>query len=275
MFRRLSQLVRAWTELYLQQFKTTFATMLQYRASLFIWMLSSVLEPLVYLIVWSTVSNGRGGSVGSYTAGDFAAYYITFMLVNQVTYTWIMYEYEYRIREGFLSFALLKPVHPIHSDIADNLSAKVITLPILLLVALGMALIFHPTAMFRLWAVLEFIPVLLLAFLVGFLTEWTLAMAAFWTTRVSAINQLYFVLFLFLSGQIAPLSLLPRWLQIAANILPFRYMLGFPVELVLGELSPLQGLEGFLGQVAWLLISLGLIRLVWREALKAYSAVGT
>jgi len=275
MLRRLAQAGQGWTELYLQQFKTTFATMLQYRASLFIWMISSVLEPLIYLIVWSTVSNGRGGSVGNYTAGDFAAYYITFMLVNQITYTWIMYEYEYRVRQGLLSFALLKPVHPIHSDISDNLSAKVITLPILLLIALGLALIFHPTATFKLWAVLEFIPALLLAFLVGFLTEWTLALAAFWTTRVSAINQLYFVLLLFLSGQIAPLSLLPHWLQIVANLLPFRYMLGFPVELVLGKLTPLQGLEGLAGQLAWLLLSLGLIRLVWRAAVKAYSAVGS
>jgi ABC-type uncharacterized transport system permease subunit len=39
-------------ELYIQQFKTTFATMVAYRASLLIWMIGQVLEPLVYLIVW-------------------------------------------------------------------------------------------------------------------------------------------------------------------------------------------------------------------------------
>ena len=66
--------------LYTQQFKTTFASMLQYRASLFIWMISAVLEPLVYLIVWSTVSLSRGGSVGDYTGPQFAAYFIVFML---------------------------------------------------------------------------------------------------------------------------------------------------------------------------------------------------
>ncbi len=152
--------IREWVALYRQQFKTTFATMLQYRASLFIWSISAVLEPVVYLIVWSTVSRGHGGSVGSYTPGGFAAYYIAFMLVNQVTYTWIMYEYEYRVRQGYLSFALLKPVHPIHSDIADNLSSKLITLPILILVAVGLGLIFHPTADFKLWAALAFIPAL-------------------------------------------------------------------------------------------------------------------
>ena len=141
----LIQEIRSLWRLYAQQFKTTFASMVQYRASLFIWMISQVLEPLVYLIVWSTVSNGSGGSVGGYTAGGFAAYYLVFMLVNQFSYTWIMWEYEYRVRQGQLSFALLKPVHPIHSDIADNLSSKLITLPILVVVAAGLSLLFKPS----------------------------------------------------------------------------------------------------------------------------------
>jgi len=266
--------VRELLRLYAQQFKTTFASMVQYRASLFIWMISQVLEPLVYLIVWATVSNGSGGSVGGYTARGFAAYYLVLMLVNQVTYTWIMYEYEYRVRQGSLSFALLKPVHPIHSDISDNLSSKLITLPILLVVAAGLALIFRPTAAPTLWAALAFIPALILAFLVRFLLEWTLALAAFWTTRVNAINQTYFTLMLFLAGQIAPLSLFPRWLQIVAAILPFRWMLGFPVELVLGRLTPVQALEGLAAQAAWVVISLVLIRVVWRAGVRVYSAVG-
>src|SRR4030042_840798 len=135
--------MRALAELYIQQFKTTLASMFQYRASLLIWMIGQVLEPLVYLIVWSVVSDSSGGSVGDYTAQEFASYFIVLMLVNQLTYTGIMYEFEYRIREGILSFALLKPVHPIHSDIADNISSKLITLPIMILIAAGLAVGFH------------------------------------------------------------------------------------------------------------------------------------
>ncbi len=48
--------MKALAELYMQQFKTTLAMMFQYRASLFIWMIGHVLEPLVYLIVWSVVA---------------------------------------------------------------------------------------------------------------------------------------------------------------------------------------------------------------------------
>jgi len=260
--------------LYVQQFKTTFASMLQYRASLFIWMIGSVLEPLIYLVVWSTVSISHGGSVGDYTAGDFAAYFIVLMLFNQITYTWIMYEYEYRVREGLLSPALLRPVHPIHADIADNISSKLITVPILLIIAAGLALTFKPTFTFIPWTLAGIIPALVLAFLIRFLFEWTLAQSAFWFTRVSAINQVYFVLVLFLSGQIAPLSLFPRPIQMAADILPFRWMIGFPVELILGRLTPIQALTGLGAQVIWLAISLGLVRIVWRAGIRIYSAVG-
>lgn len=260
--------------LYAQQFKTTFASMLQYLASLFIWMISAVLEPLIYLIVWSTVSLARGGSVGDYTAPQFAAYFIVFMLVNQITYTWIMYEYEYRIREGMLSPALLRPVHPIHADIAENISSKAISMPVLTVIAVGLALIFKPEITLNLWSILVFIPAIILAFLVRFLVEWTLAQSAFWTTRVSAFNQVYFVLVLFLSGQIAPLSLFPQPIQILADVLPFRWMIGFPVELILGRLTPLQAIIGLAAQAIWLLISLGLVRVIWRAGIRMYSAVG-
>jgi ABC-2 type transport system permease protein len=248
--------------------------MVQYRASLVIWMISHVLEPLVYLVVWSTVSVTGGGSVGEYTTREFAAYFIVLMLVNHVTYTWIMYEFEYRVREGTFSVSLLKPVHPIHSDIADNISSKLITLPLMVVIALGLAALFHPFLAPPLWAVVAAIPALMLAFAVRFLLEWTLAQSAFWTTRVTAINQIYFVLVLFLSGQIAPLTLFPAPIQVVAAILPFRWMIGFPVELLLGRLSPIEVLTGLAAQALWLLIGFALFRIVWRAGIRVYSAVG-
>jgi ABC-2 type transport system permease protein len=257
-----------------QQFKTTLASLFQYRASLLIWMIGQVLEPLVYLIVWSVASKSSGGSIGSYSTGEFAAYFIVLMVVNQVTYTWIMYEFEYRISDGTLSFDLLKPVHPIHGDIADNISSKLITLPLMILIAAGLGVAFHVSLSPELWTIAAFVPALALAFLVRFLLEWTLAQAAFWTTRVSAINQTYFVAMLFLSGQIAPLALLPFPVRVAAAVLPFRWTLGFPAELLIGRLTPGQALLGLGAQVVWLGLGFVLLRVVWRAGAKVYSAVG-
>jgi ABC-2 type transport system permease protein len=266
--------MKALFELYIQQFKTTFATMVAYRASLLIWMIGQVLEPLVYLIVWSLVSSANGGTVGSYATNQFAAYFLLLMLVNQVTYTWIMYEFEYRIREGVFSFALLKPVHPIHADIADNISSKLITTPFMVLVAAALTAVFHPSISPAPWAIVLFFPVLLLAFATRFLLEWTLAQSAFWTTRVGAVNQIYFVVMLFLSGQFAPLTLFPFPIQVASYVLPFRWLISFPIELISGRLTLNEALIGLGAQVAWLVVSFVLFRIVWQAGVKIYSAVG-
>jgi ABC-2 type transport system permease protein len=261
-------------DLYAQVFRTTLATQLQYRAALFIWLIGHILTPLVSLVVWTAVSHSAGGSAGGFTAGDFSAYYMVLMVVNHLTFTWIMFEFEYRVRHGSLSLALLRPVHPIHSDVADNVAFKLITLPGILLAAGVLALTFPPAFHPPLWAWAAFLPALALAFVIRFLLEWTLALSAFWTTRVSAVNSGYFVLSLFLSGQIAPLALLPGWVKTIAAILPFRWSVAFPVELLLGRVSPLQALEGFAVQAAWLAASLLLLRVVWRAGVRVYSAVG-
>jgi len=266
--------MRSLPGLYAQQFKTSLAVMLQCRGSLLIWLISHLLEPLVYLVVWSAVSAAKGGSVGGYDAHGFAAYFVVLMLVDHVTYTWIMWEYEYRIRHGSLSFALLRPVHPIHADLADNLSSKVITLPLILAAAAVLSVIFRPSFHTPPWAAVFFVPAVLLAFALRFLMEWTLALAAFWTTRVSALNRVYYVALLFLSGQMAPLSLLPAPIRLAASILPFRWTTSFPVELLLGRLSTPEMLVGFAAQGAWILICALLLRVVWRAGVREFTAVG-
>lgn len=261
-------------DLYVQELKTSLAAMFQYRAALGIYLIGNILEPIIYLVVWTTVAASSGGSVGGFAAPDFAAYYIALMLVNQATATWVMYEFDYRIRQGSFSAALLRPVHPIHTDIADNLASKAVSLPLMLAAAGGMAVLFHPAFHAPLWAIALFVPSLVLAYFVRFLLDWTVALAAFWTTRVSAINQIHFMAVLFFSGQIAPLALLPAPLRVAATILPFRWSVGYPVELVLGRLTPAQALAGLAWQVGWLAAGAIILRFAWRASLKNYSAVG-
>lgn len=261
-------------EIYRQELRTSFAAMLQYRAALIIWLISQVLDPVIYLVIWSTVSLAGGGAVGGYTRGDFAAYFLALMVVNHITFSWIMHEYEYRVREGTLSAALLRPLHPIHADLADNLASKMVSTPLMIGMAIVLGFVFRPSVQLVPWAVAAFFPAVLLAYLMRFLFEWTLALAAFWTTRVSALNQAYYVALLFLSGQVAPLSLLPVPVQTLGTALPFRWMIAFPVELLLGRLTPAQAGIGFAAQAGWILVALAAVRLAWRLGVRRYSAVG-
>ena len=74
--------------------------------------------------------------------------------------------------------------------------------------------------------------------------------------------------------QVAPVVLLPGPIQALALLLPFWYMLGFPVEVLMGQLTAGELVRGFSLQIGWLLVAVGLYQLVWRRGLRRYSAVG-
>lgn len=185
-----------------------------------------------------------------------------------------MWEYDYRIREGLLSPMLLRPLHPIHADIANNLAYKTMTMSVVIPAAILLTLFFRPEFDAPWWAMLAFIPAVFFAFLLRFLFSWALAMSAFWTTRIDAINQTFYVAELFFAGLIAPIALLPGPLQVVATILPFRWGLAFPVELFLGRLSPQDAATGFVVQMVWIAVTLVGLRLVWRAGVRRYSAFG-
>ena len=62
--------------------------------------------------------------------------------------------------------------------------------------------------------------------------------------------------------------------QTVAIVLPFRYMVGFPVEVLMGQLTAGELVVGFAMQLGWLLVAVGLYQFVWRRGLRRYSAVG-
>lgn len=254
--------------------KTSLAEQFQYRVALAIWMLNRIVEPTIYLVVWRTVAAARGG-VGGYEAADFAAYFIVLMVVNQLTFAWIIHEFGWRVRSGELSSLLLKPIHPIHSDIAENLGYKALTLVIIVPAAALLSVLFKPAfepdaAMLALAAA-----ALAAGYGIRFLFDWTFALTAFWTTRTAALNQIYFLALLFCSGRLAPLELLPGWMERATWYLPFRWVVWFPVELALGRLGPELIAAGFRMQALWLAIGLALLGAVWRLGVRKYAAVGS
>src|SRR5262249_18530649 len=101
-----------------------------------------------------------------------------------------------------------------------------------------------------------------------------LALLAFWATRANALLEIQDALTFLLAGQIAPVALLPGLMQVLAQVLPFRYMIGFPVEVLLGHLTGAGLLIGFVYQCSWCLIALTLFILIWRRGVRHYTAVG-
>jgi ABC-2 type transport system permease protein len=258
---------------YRRQFASALAVNLAYRGAVGIWVLTSIIQPLVFIVVWRTVAGS--GSTGGYSADQFVGYFLLMMVVDHMTFIWHMWEFEYRIRTGAFSPLLLRPVHPIHNDVCENTSYKLVGLVGIAPAAVALGIIFDADLSdTTIWAVLAFLPALVLAMVLRFVVEWCVALSAFWLTKVSAMNMVFFSLFTFLGGQFAPLTVLPGWMQTLAAWTPFPWTLSYPVEVMLGRRTGGDLALGYAAQLVWIAIAITLLTLLWRRAARRYSAVG-
>ena len=72
--------LRSMVDFYGTTIRTAIQSEFQYRAATYMYMVGMVAEPVIYLVVWSTIARSHGGSVQGLTPGDFAAYYIVWTL---------------------------------------------------------------------------------------------------------------------------------------------------------------------------------------------------
>ena len=266
--------LRSMVNLYLTTMRLAVQQQFQYRTANYFWMLGMVAEPVIYLVVWTTIADQQGGSVQGLTAGYFAAYYIVWTLVRNMNIVFGAPFWEERIREGELNKDLLRPVLPLHYDIAFFAGWKVVVIVLWIPLAIGLSLVFDPVLDPRLLEIAVFAVAIWGAYLLRTMFQEALGMLCFWTTRGAAIFDLWMMTELLLSGRLVPLPLMPDWVQDVSRFLPFQWAFFFPIEALVGDLSNDELLRGLGAQVLWILIGLAIFRVAWKHAIRRYSAVG-
>ena len=265
---------RSMVDYYLTTMRTSIINQFQYRVAQYFYMLGMVAEPIVYLVVWTTIANESGGEINGFTTGELAAYYIVWTLVRNMNVVFGAPFWEWRIREGRMSQELLRPLHPLHGDIAWFAGSKLALIVLWLPIAAGLTLAFKPTIDPTLLEVAVFVVAIWGAYLLRTMLQSTLGMLCFWTTRGAAIFDLYMTTELLLSGRLVPLPLMPDWVQTLAAFLPFQWAFFFPIDALVGDRSTASLLGGLAMQLFWILVAFGLFKLAWRRAITRFSAVG-
>ena len=255
-------------------FLASFQSFAAYRIQSLLWMLFAIVRPVIFMAAWVAVATAQGGTVGGYTIGDFAAYYVCLTLVNQLVLAWNSQEFEWEVNQGRLSAKLLRPLHPLHYAVVDNIVFKASTLPVLGIILILISISFNARYTTQWWHLAVFVPCIVLAAALQFVFNWIIASLAFWATRMNTANTLWNRASFVFAGQIAPIALMPGWLQAIAYGLPFWYMQGAPTEMLRGGVTPERALFILAGQVVWLAVIYAAFQVVWRRGVKAYSAVG-
>ncbi|TVQ19705.1 MAG: multidrug ABC transporter permease [Leptolyngbya sp. DLM2.Bin15] len=246
-----------------------YAYMLEYRAELLFWVLSGSL-PLILMGVWVQAAETGQFALSSL---EFVRYFFAVFLVRQLTVVWVIWEFERQVVEGTLSAKLLQPLDPGWHHFASHTAERFARLPLVI----GMMVLFfllYPAALWQpdLTNLGLGLIMTMLAFILRFLIQYTFAMFAFWMERAVAIEQFWFLLYLFLSGMVAPLEVFPPMVRSLVLWTPFPYLISIPASLIVG--LPVNLTQAFLVTFGWIAIFWMLNRWLWHRGLKHYSGMG-
>lgn len=266
--KALADAVRAFPAL----LRVGFADAVAYRAEFMVWVLAYSM-PIIMLALWTAVA--REAPVGRFGEREFQAYFLATLVVRLSTGSWVVWDINMEVRQGTLQKRLLRPIHPLLTYLAENMAALPMRFVVILPIAfgtiwwLGRDVISHDALQ------LVIIPFSLLgAFLLTFWAMASIGTLAMFLESSIAVFDLWLGFYTLLSGYVMPLALFPERVQAVLVWLPFRQMLAFPVENMLGLMSREESLWALLLQWAYAGLFAFMAQQLWRAGMKRFAAFG-
>jgi ABC-2 type transport system permease protein len=252
--------------------KANFKNAIEYRGPILIWVLSSALALLGFNFFWMASRLNPGSS---YSRPDLLTYYFLGILFGHLVRFYVFNPIQEEIQKGTINMILLKPVNYILYWLGRNIGWKLSSSLPWLLLSIPFYVFFRdyldltPRANLLVYAL-----ALIFAAAISFLISFSIGMAAFWLTETNAIDNAFWLLFFLLGGRIVPIEFFPETIRGVVNLLPFRFMFAFPIEIYLGKVSGRELILGIGAAALWSLLFLGLAKTLLRRGLETYGAFG-
>ncbi|TGK14231.1 ABC transporter permease [Leptospira stimsonii] len=219
--------------LYLKVISKAFQRASTYRLEYFTGVLNAVLYLAILTSVWQSVS-GKGLE-GGRTRESLILYAVLSTLIK-VSFGRQDGLVSSKIKNGTIVFDLLKPIRFPLIVFADTIGVSVYhllsrSLPLLILSFAFLELRFTPNPE----AVISFLFVYFLAFLIFFLIGFMISSLSFYFTEIISFFLLYFALITLFSGSVIPLDLFPEFLRNVSSWLPFAYLYYYPTQVLTSQ----------------------------------------
>jgi ABC-2 type transport system permease protein len=245
-----------------------------YRFEFLIYMLGSIVTPVIGLVIWRATS--AAGAELAVSDSYLTTYFVLSSLFALVSSSWHGFWIPELIRTGKLSVWLARPGSVWFEIIANNAAEKamkaVFLIPLVVLFAWGyqddLAI---PTQVGR-WALS--LTCLVLGLVMFFATRSILGTIAFWTEETASLQRIVGMAEGVLLGGLIPLALFPAWSQGFLDVQLFRFRFAFALEVLLGDATGRDLAIGVILQVAWAVGLTWFSVWLWRRGRRSYIAVG-
>jgi len=258
-------------------FLLSFQHVLENRSRSFIWVLYVLLPAVVFMLFWIGVVKSSGGDVSGWNFSTITSYYFLLTVLGSTVIAHIEEDVaEEDIRLGELTNYLMKPFSYFWTKFLEETPWRLIQGAFGVLIVIAFIFIFgnfFTLASSPLVIVLALL-IMVLAYMLCFTFKMSLGLSAFWLTDSRGLFQILEVLLLIFGGFVVPITLLPEAFSKIAQVLPFSYIVYYPIVAIQGNLSITQMLTVIFAQLAWIFVFYLVYKVVWSEGRRKYTAMG-
>lgn len=261
---------------YVRIFLLNFQSLLAHRSRSLIYVFTYVFNSLLFLAFVRGVFINNN-SLGGWTLSTVTSYYFLLILAPALLMTHpeipILRD---DIEKGELAGRLLKPFSYYWQRFYTEFPYRIFQGLLATAIYFGLSIVFGNFLHLDL-SLMEIgliVTILVLAYMISFTFKMIIAIVALWTTDVRGLHELTEVIILIFAGFIVPVNLLPSLLEKVAYILPFSYMIYFPVIAIQGKLSTPSILSVIGTQIIWLVVLIIVFRYQWKRGLMRFTDLG-
>lgn len=266
-----------WLRKYSRTFEMGFQMALEYRINFAISLISTAFPIFIQSFLWTAIyRNSSESEMFGYTYRQIIAYTFLAGLVGRIVRTGFEYEIMEDVKSGRFSKFLVQPLGYFPYQLANFFGQKLVSLAMILslmvFVLVGLNVFWDVSLQFS--RIVLFFMILALAMMLNFLIFYCVSSVAFWFIEIGFLFEGVRIVFILLSGGIFPLEVFgERFVQIM-NLLPFKYTIHYPINVLNGKIPAGDIPPGLLIQGVWIGLSVILANILWRVGSRRYVAVG-
>jgi ABC-2 type transport system permease protein len=198
------------------------------------------------------------------------------ILVGSIVLSTQAFKIAEEINYGKLSDYLIKPIDYFHYNLIRDLADKSINIFFAFFEMIFFYIIFKPVLLFpqNIINIIWFITFLIAAVLLYYQLSISLSFIGFWSRETWAPRFLFLIIVSFLSGTYFPLNIFPNALYFMIKILPFTYLIYFPITVFLEKQTTQSIVSALVIILTWNFILYFLNKILWKKGLKIYTAEG-
>jgi ABC-2 type transport system permease protein len=263
---------------------------LEYRINFFMSVFAAISPVVIQTALWIALykpSAAPGADAGPASGGDaqlfgftfaqMVAYTVIAQLVSRLVRTGFEYDINEDIKGGGLDRYLVKPMNYFGFRLTAFLGDKSVqsTFMAALLaasVALLACILGFPVSVASVVAFALSLPI---AFILNFLIFWCVGMAGFWLTDIGFLFEAVRIVIISASGGIFPIEIAGERVAATLRLLPFRFTIQFPTELLAGRVPTAELVPSFALAFLWIAVLIAVSRLLWKAGVRRFAAVGS